>query len=49
MQFNAVADANERAIRLWRSGGYQILATVPETFGRPPFGYFGLNIMRRTL
>jgi hypothetical protein len=33
MQFNAVVETNAPAIRLWRSFGFQILATVPEAAG----------------
>jgi ribosomal protein S18 acetylase RimI-like enzyme len=49
MQFNAVVETNTSAIRLWRSFGFQILATVPEAFHHPVFGYVGLHIMHRTL
>ena len=48
MQFNAVVETNKPAIRLWRSFGFQILATVPEAF-RHPNGYVGLHIMHRAL
>lgn len=36
-------------VRLWRSFGFQILATVPEAFRHPSYGYVGLHIMHRTL
>jgi L-amino acid N-acyltransferase YncA len=49
MQFNAVVETNTRAIQLWRSFGFQILATVPEAFHHPVHGYVGLHIMHRTL
>jgi L-amino acid N-acyltransferase YncA len=49
MQFNAVVETNTPAIRLWRSFGFQILATVPEAFRHPTHGYVGLHIMHRTL
>ena len=49
MQFNAVVETNTQAIRLWRSFGFQILATVPEAFRHPAYGYVGLHIMHRTL
>ena len=45
MQFNAVVETNTPAIRLWRSFGFQILATVPEAFRHPAHGYVGLHIM----
>lgn len=49
MQFNAVVETNTPAIRLWRSFGFHILATVPEGFRHPAHGYVGLHIMYRTL
>jgi L-amino acid N-acyltransferase YncA len=49
MQFNAVVETNTPAIRLWRSFGFQILATVPQAFRHPAHGYVGLHIMYRTL
>jgi GNAT superfamily N-acetyltransferase len=49
MQFNAVVATNERAVALWRSLGFQILATVPEGFQHPTQGYVGLHIMYRAL
>jgi len=49
MQFNAVVETNEHAIRLWRSLGFEILATVPGAFNHPTHGYVGLHIMARSL
>ena len=49
MQFNAVVETNTAAIALWRSFGFQILATVPEAFRHPAYGYVGLNIMHKGL
>jgi ribosomal protein S18 acetylase RimI-like enzyme len=49
MQFNAVVETNTPAIRLWRSFGFQILATVPEAFRHPLHGYVGLHIMYKPL
>ena len=49
MQFNAVVETNTPAIRLWRSVGFQILATVPEAFRHPAHGYVGLHIMYKRL
>ena len=49
MQFNAVVETNTAAIRLWDSFGFQILATVPEAFHHPVYGYVGLHIMYRKL
>jgi ribosomal protein S18 acetylase RimI-like enzyme len=49
MVFNAVAESNTRAVRLWQSLGFEILATVPEGFRHPVHGYVGLLIMHRRL
>lgn len=45
MQFNAVVQTNERAVALWKSLGFQLLATVPEAFRHPTQGFVGLHIM----
>lgn len=49
MQFNAVVETNTRAVRLWQSLGFRILATVPEAFSHPRHGLTGLHIMHRSL
>lgn len=49
MQFNAVVESNEPAVRLWRSLGFEVLATVPEAFKHPRYGYVGLHLMHRFL
>jgi GNAT superfamily N-acetyltransferase len=49
MQFNAVVETNTHAVALWRSLGFEILATVPEAFHHPVEGYVGLHIMYRGL
>ncbi|MCC9173295.1 GNAT family N-acetyltransferase [Arthrobacter sp. zg-Y179] len=49
MQFNAVVETNTRAVALWQSLGFSILATVPEAFRHPVEGLTGLHIMHRTL
>lgn len=49
MQFNAVVETNTRAVRLWRSLGFEVLATLPEGFEHPVEGYVGLHIMYRRL
>jgi GNAT superfamily N-acetyltransferase len=48
-QFNAVVETNDRAVALWRSLGFTILATVPEAFDHPTRGYVGLLVMHRFL
>jgi GNAT superfamily N-acetyltransferase len=49
MQFNAVVETNAGAVRLWRSLGFTVLATVPEAFLHPSLGYVGLHVMHRAL
>lgn len=45
LQFNAVVENNHRAVRLYRSLGFEILGTVPEGFRHPIDGYVGLHVM----
>jgi len=49
MQFNAVVETNAPAVALWRSLGFEVLATVPEAFDHPEFGHVGLHVMHRSL
>ncbi|WP_242659631.1 GNAT family N-acetyltransferase [Thermostaphylospora chromogena] len=49
MQFNAVVETNTRAVALWRSLGFEVMATLPEGFHHPAHGYVGLHIMYRRL
>ncbi len=45
MQFNAVAETNVAAVRLYNSFGFTIVGTVPEAFDHPERGLVGLHIM----
>jgi L-amino acid N-acyltransferase YncA len=49
MVFNAVVETNTGAVALWRSLGFEILATIPEGFAHPTAGYVGLHVMHRRL
>ena len=49
MQFNAVVEANAAAVALWKSLGFRVLATIPDAFLHPTFGYVGLHVMHRAL
>ncbi len=49
MQFNAVVETNVAAVHLWQSLGFQILATVPEAFDHPRYGFVGLHVMYQRL
>ncbi|MFC8599163.1 GNAT family N-acetyltransferase [Isoptericola sp. NPDC057191] len=45
IQFNAVVESNEVAVRLWRSLGFEVVGTVPGAFRSPAHGYVGLHVM----
>jgi L-amino acid N-acyltransferase YncA len=47
MQFNAVVETNTAAVRLWRSLGFEIMATIPEAFDSKRHGLVGLHIMHQ--
>ena len=49
IQFNAVAETNTRAIALYRSLGFEVVATIPEAFRHPSEGFVGLLVMHRRL
>jgi hypothetical protein len=49
MQFNAVVESNDAAVRLWLALGFRILGTVPEAFEHPMRGRVGLHVMHRYL
>ena len=49
MQFNAVVETNTGAVSLWRSLGFEILATVPEAFRHRVHGLVGLHVMYQRL
>jgi L-amino acid N-acyltransferase YncA len=49
MQFNAVVETNESAVRLWRSLGFRVIGTVPEAFAHPVHGLVGMHIMHKSL
>lgn len=45
IQFNAVVETNESAVRLWESLGFEIVGTVPGAFDHRRLGYVGLHVM----
>ncbi len=49
IQFNAVAETNAPAVLLYRSLGFETLATIPEGFRHPTEGFVGLLLMHRRL
>ena len=49
MQFNFVVSANERAVRLWESFGFEIVGRLPNAFAHPRLGYVDALVMFKTL
>ncbi len=49
MQFNFVVSSNKRAVKLWRSYGFEIVGTLPQAFLHPSLGYVDAFVMYRTL
>ena len=49
MQFNFVVGTNERAIRLWRSFGFDIVGRLPLAFAHPTNGFVDALVMFRPL
>jgi ribosomal protein S18 acetylase RimI-like enzyme len=46
---DAVAESNTRAVAVYRSLGFEVLATIPEGFRHATEGYVGLHVMYRPL
>ena len=49
MQFNFVVSTNERAVRLWKSFGFEIVGRLPNAFQHPALGPVDAYIMYRQL
>jgi ribosomal protein S18 acetylase RimI-like enzyme len=49
MQYNLVVSTNERAVRLWKRMGFDIIGTVPGAFRHPRLGYVDAYVMFRPL
>ncbi len=49
MQFNFVVETNQRAVRLWRRHGFDVVGTLPEAFLHPELGYVDALVMHRFL
>ena len=45
MQFNAVAETNIAAVRVYQRLGFEIVGTVPRSFDHPRHGRVGLHVM----
>ena len=49
MQFNLVVSTNERAVRLWKKLGFQIVGTLPKAFNHAQCGLVDAYVMYRFL
>jgi len=49
MQFNFVVSTNERAVRLWKSFGFEVVGRLPGAFLHPSAGYVDAHVMYREL
>jgi ribosomal protein S18 acetylase RimI-like enzyme len=49
MQFNFVVSTNDRAMRLWRSCGFDIVGTIPHAFRHPEKGLVDAFVMYQSL
>ena len=49
MQFNFVVSSNERAVRLWKNFGFEIVGRLPGAFLHPTLGYTDAYVMYREL
>jgi GNAT superfamily N-acetyltransferase len=49
IQFNFVVSANERAVRLYKTFGFDTIGTVPLAFLHPKRGYVDVLVMFKTL
>jgi hypothetical protein len=49
MQFNFVVATNERALRLWKSLGFNVVGQLPSAFAHPRLGYVDAFVLFREL
>lgn len=49
MQFNFVVATNERAVRLWRAMGFEVIGRQPDAFLHPVHGYVDALVMHQAL
>ena len=49
MQFNFVVSTNDRAIRLWKSFGFETVGRLPKAFAHPVHGLIDALVMYRFL
>ena len=49
MQYNLVVSTNERAVRLWRRHGFDIVGTLPGAFRHQRLGFVDAHVMFKRL
>ncbi len=49
MQFNMVVKSNERAVKIWKKMGFDIIGEVPDAFNHKELGYTNAYIMWKRL
>ena len=49
MQYNLVVSTNERAIRLWKKHGFDVVGTLPGAFRHPKLGFTDAYVMHKQL
>jgi ribosomal protein S18 acetylase RimI-like enzyme len=49
MQYNLVVSTNERAVRLWKRMGFDVIGTVPGAFRHPRLGFVDAYVMYKSL
>jgi hypothetical protein len=49
MQFNFVVATYERALRLWKSLGFEIVGQLPSAFAHPRLAYVDADVLFRGL
>ena len=49
MQFNFVVSTNERAVKLWKRLGFQVVGELPGAFLHPHHGFVNALVMYRGL
>lgn len=49
MQFNFVVSTNERAVRLWKAMGFEVVGVLPRAFEHPRAGFVDALVMFRPL
>ena len=49
MQYNLVVSTNERAVRLWKKHGFEIIGTLPEAFRHARLGLVDAFVMYKKL